>query len=130
MATSDVGAQSILRYATVGLGASTYLGIALSANHDLTTVVEADDTHLETPRVEIPWHGSGGWHDPVGRAITAVNDTDHGLALTDFTPGWIVWWTFATGGLPLFARRLADTTIRTGDHVTVPADTIRLTYTD
>lgn len=122
MATSDAGAHRVLEAATA---ADTWLGIALSVSADLTTVVEADGTYLGTPRVLIP---STGWATPSGREVVALDPTAHGAALQDFTPEFIVWWDAPTGGSPLWARRVTDTTARTGDVVSVPAATIRLLY--
>lgn len=122
MATSDTGAHLVLA-ATVAR--DMYLGIALSVNTDLSSVVEADATHLTTPRVLIP---STGWGAPSGRSVVALDPTVHGDALQDFTPEFIVWWDAPTGGSPLWARRVTDTTARTGDVVSVPAATIRLLY--
>ena len=122
MATSDAGAHLVLQGATSG---DMWLGIALSANADLSSVVEADGTYLTTPRVLIP---STGWAAPSGREVVALGPTEHGAALQDFSPQFIVWWDAPTGGSPLWARRVTDTTARTGDVVAVPAATIRLLY--
>lgn len=122
MATSDAGAHVVLEAATAR---DTWLGIALSVNADLTSIVEADATYLGSPRALIP---STGWAAPSGREVVALDPTAHGAALQDFTPEFIVWWDAPSGGSPLWARRVSDTTARTGDIVAVPAATIRLLY--
>ncbi|MEN3123280.1 hypothetical protein [Janibacter sp. LM] len=123
MATSTAGAHTVLAAVTAD---DLWLGIALEVGASLSTVTQADATYLGTPRVLIP--GGSGWQAPAGRHVVAAAGTDHGQALQDFTPEWIVWWTAPAGGSPLFARRVTDTSVGVGDAVLVPASTIRLSY--
>lgn len=123
MGASEAGAHRALE-ATVAAG-DMWLSLALTADPVLSSVVEADSTYLEIPRVLIP---ATGWAPASGRAIVPLAATYHGLALQDMTAQFWVLWSAAVGGSPLYSRRVNDVTIKAGAKLTLPAASIRLIY--
>lgn len=123
MPTSDAAANAALNR-EVTAGGSWWLGLITSDpdQHLASALTESPMARVQVARTAAVWAAAAN------RAVAPLTDVALGTAPSDFTPTAWVFWDAQTGGTPQHAGRIPDSPVTAGAAVTVPSDTLTITY--